>query len=176
MHFQRKRYSKPGAGFEANPQKASSAFKFSNATSSPTNFPEDSFLASAQDSETICQFSCASTGSNTERHSYLEDDDKVGPITATVQFSYQPVLADELAIEPGDKVIVQHSFDDGWAVGLHLLSRKVGAFPLACLQATPVVSQPTSHVFSPHAFARVNAAPIARRVSSQRISRFISRF
>ncbi|KAJ3339452.1 hypothetical protein HDU93_008267 [Gonapodya sp. JEL0774] len=37
---------------------------------------------------------------------------------------------DELTLKVGDRVIIREAFEDGWALGLHLTSEQVGAFPL----------------------------------------------
>ena len=34
----------------------------------------------------------------------------------------------------GDKVLVKCKFDDGWAYGMNLTSKKEGSFPLACVE------------------------------------------
>ena len=45
--------------------------------------------------------------------------------------NYQPVLADELHIVPGDRVEILHHYYDGWAYGKCLRTGIEGAFPLA---------------------------------------------
>ncbi|KAJ9062108.1 hypothetical protein DSO57_1014178 [Entomophthora muscae] len=141
----------------------------------PTSSNEEFFLANTLDSETICQHSSSSTVSNTDRQSYFEDEEKMGHLAATVHFRYQPVLADELSLELGDRVFIQHKFDDGWAIGIHMISRKAGAFPMACLQAPQPASRPTSSACSSRVFPHCTAAAIARRVSSRRPFRSASR-
>ncbi|KAJ9088369.1 hypothetical protein DSO57_1023824 [Entomophthora muscae] len=117
------------------PQKSLGSSDFKTLVT-PTSSNEEFFLANTLDSETICQHSSSSTVSNTDRQSYFEDEEKMGHLAATVHFRYQPVLADELSLDVGDRVFIQHKFDDGWAIGIHMISRKAGAFPMACLTSS----------------------------------------
>ncbi|KXS22556.1 hypothetical protein M427DRAFT_50854 [Gonapodya prolifera JEL478] len=40
------------------------------------------------------------------------------------------MVFDELTLNVGDRVLIREAFADGWAVGVHLTSDQVGAFPL----------------------------------------------
>ncbi|KAJ3041610.1 hypothetical protein HK097_002224 [Rhizophlyctis rosea] len=48
-------------------------------------------------------------------------------------FSYEAVLPDELNLEVGDMLEVRESWDDGWALGQHVRTGNVGAFPINIL-------------------------------------------
>ncbi|KAJ3026321.1 UNVERIFIED_CONTAM: Sorbin and SH3 domain-containing protein 2 [Siphonaria sp. JEL0065] len=50
-----------------------------------------------------------------------------------VIYDFAPARDDELTLRVGDRVLVQHQFDDGWAYGLDLSSNKEGNFPIDCL-------------------------------------------
>ncbi|OLY78029.1 hypothetical protein AYI68_g7930 [Smittium mucronatum] len=40
---------------------------------------------------------------------------------------------DEITLNPGDSIIVQIAFDDGWAVGKNVSTGKEGSFPMMCI-------------------------------------------
>ncbi|KAJ1547948.1 hypothetical protein HK096_008607 [Nowakowskiella sp. JEL0078] len=46
-------------------------------------------------------------------------------------------LEDEMGLNIGDIVVVEESFDDGWAVGFNTMTGKDGCFPMAC--CAPVI-------------------------------------
>ncbi len=51
--------------------------------------------------------------------------------TYVVKFAYAPALLDELALNPGDYVTIFEIFDDGWAMGKNMNTKKEGIFPMA---------------------------------------------
>jgi hypothetical protein len=51
--------------------------------------------------------------------------------TYVVKFAYSPALLDELALNPGDHVNIFEVFDDGWAMGKNMNTKKEGIFPMA---------------------------------------------
>ncbi|KAJ3295088.1 hypothetical protein HK104_003020 [Borealophlyctis nickersoniae] len=65
------------------------------------------------------------------RHSSFTED----PIgrTYNIIHAYKPVMADELELKAGDRVVVRLAYDDGYAFGTLEGSEKGGVFPLACL-------------------------------------------
>ncbi|KAJ3028075.1 UNVERIFIED_CONTAM: Sorbin and SH3 domain-containing protein 2 [Siphonaria sp. JEL0065] len=50
-----------------------------------------------------------------------------------VIYDFAPAREDELTLRVGDRILVQHQFDDGWAYGLNISSNKEGNFPVDCL-------------------------------------------
>ncbi|KAJ3042702.1 hypothetical protein HDV00_006759 [Rhizophlyctis rosea] len=60
------------------------------------------------------------------------NDDAIGK-TYNVIHPYKPVMADELELKSGDKVVLRLAYDDGYAYGTIEGSEKGGVFPLACL-------------------------------------------
>ena len=52
-----------------------------------------------------------------------------------VVYDYVPNLFDEIHLYSGDQIEVKAKFDDGWAYGLNLTSKKEGSFPLACVES-----------------------------------------
>ncbi|KAJ3048171.1 hypothetical protein HK097_010805 [Rhizophlyctis rosea] len=65
------------------------------------------------------------------RQSSLSDD-AIGK-TYNVIHPYKPVMADELELKSGDRVVLRLAYDDGYAYGTIENSEKGGVFPLACL-------------------------------------------
>ncbi|KAI9206653.1 uncharacterized protein BJ171DRAFT_597316 [Polychytrium aggregatum] len=46
---------------------------------------------------------------------------------------YYPVLDDELAVMPGDRVLVEQTFPDGWAMAKHCLLNRRGIIPMSVI-------------------------------------------
>ncbi|ORY12563.1 hypothetical protein BCR33DRAFT_368963 [Rhizoclosmatium globosum] len=57
--------------------------------------------------------------------------------TVQAKYAYQKNLADELNVQAGDDIFIQHVFDDGWIRGMNLSTRSAGTFPSLCLFQTP---------------------------------------
>ncbi|TPX48984.1 hypothetical protein CcCBS67573_g10181, partial [Chytriomyces confervae] len=53
--------------------------------------------------------------------------------TQVAVYDYVPTQSDELKVTVGDKIQVITAYDDGWAVGKNLSTKKEGLFPLDCL-------------------------------------------
>ncbi|KAI8840679.1 hypothetical protein BJ741DRAFT_595977 [Chytriomyces cf. hyalinus JEL632] len=51
---------------------------------------------------------------------------------------YSPVLDDELYIVAGDEIIVDTKYEDGWAYGHNLRTRKNGVFPVSIFEDLPM--------------------------------------
>ncbi|TPX64879.1 hypothetical protein CcCBS67573_g08284 [Chytriomyces confervae] len=51
---------------------------------------------------------------------------------------YAPVLDDELYIVAGDEIIVDTKYEDGWAYGHNLRTRKNGVFPVSIFEDLPM--------------------------------------
>jgi len=47
-------------------------------------------------------------------------------------YNYHAKLDDELELKAGDRIRVEHQYDDGWAAGINETTNKFGAFPLIC--------------------------------------------
>ncbi|KAL1924351.1 uncharacterized protein VTP21DRAFT_7386 [Calcarisporiella thermophila] len=56
--------------------------------------------------------------------------------------AYDPQMEDEIQLVPGDRLVVERVFDDGWALGIHLTTSQQGFFPMVCIM--PVVN-PIEH-------------------------------
>ncbi|KAJ3242704.1 Sorbin and SH3 domain-containing protein 1, partial [Chytriomyces hyalinus] len=48
-------------------------------------------------------------------------------------FDFKPTMGDELELRAGDKVKLKNQYDDGWAYGMNLGTKKEGLFPLDIL-------------------------------------------
>lgn len=65
--------------------------------------------------------------------SYVQhQDDNEGEIMDVI-YEYVPNLFDEIHLSVGDQVLVKIKFDDGWAYGMNMKTKKEGSFPLACV-------------------------------------------
>ncbi|ORX45146.1 hypothetical protein BCR36DRAFT_414610 [Piromyces finnis] len=51
-----------------------------------------------------------------------------------VLYDFEPSLADEMAIQAGDIVRTEETFEDGWAYGINMSTGKKGTFPMNCLE------------------------------------------
>jgi len=60
----------------------------------------------------------------------VKDNDKV--IYMVALYNYQPRKDDELELKAGDRIRVEHKYDDGWGAGINESTSKFGAFPLIC--------------------------------------------
>jgi hypothetical protein len=49
-----------------------------------------------------------------------------------IYYVLEPHLEDEVAIQPGDIMLVHKVFDDGWAAGENSKTGQTGIFPLPC--------------------------------------------
>jgi len=47
-------------------------------------------------------------------------------------YNYHAKMEDELELKAGDRIRVEHKYDDGWAAGINETTNKFGAFPLIC--------------------------------------------
>jgi hypothetical protein len=47
-------------------------------------------------------------------------------------YNYHPKMEDELELMAGDRVRVEHRYNDGWGAGINESTNKFGAFPLIC--------------------------------------------
>eukprot|EP00833_Pecoramyces_ruminatium_P001336 jgi/Orpsp1_1/1175368/evm.model.c7180000053589.1 len=47
-------------------------------------------------------------------------------------YNYHPKMEDELELKAGDRVRVEHQYNDGWGAGINESTNKFGAFPLIC--------------------------------------------
>ncbi|KAG4100293.1 hypothetical protein H8356DRAFT_1662899 [Neocallimastix lanati (nom. inval.)] len=47
-------------------------------------------------------------------------------------YNYHAKMNDELELKAGDRIRVEHKYDDGWAAGINETTNKFGAFPLIC--------------------------------------------
>lgn len=54
----------------------------------------------------------------------------------TAMYPYSAQLTDELELAPNDVIEVKQTFDDGWAVGINIITQQEGAFPLVCVVRT----------------------------------------
>ncbi|KAJ3123004.1 hypothetical protein HK098_002300 [Nowakowskiella sp. JEL0407] len=54
---------------------------------------------------------------------------------------YDANLEDELILSVGDIILVDETFDDGWATGTNLTTGQEGCFPMACCVAESVTSE-----------------------------------
>ncbi|ORZ40226.1 hypothetical protein BCR44DRAFT_1424661 [Catenaria anguillulae PL171] len=64
------------------------------------------------------------------------DPDPEGPRYYVVIRVYSPQASDELELQPGDVLLVQHLYSDGWGYAMNTTSDSTGMFPLVC--AVPV--------------------------------------
>jgi hypothetical protein len=63
---------------------------------------------------------------------FIEHEDDDAEIMNVI-YEYVPTLFDEIHLSVGDKVLVKIKFDDGWAYGMNMKTKKEGSFPLACV-------------------------------------------
>jgi len=47
-------------------------------------------------------------------------------------YNYHAKMDDELELKAGDRIRVEHKYNDGWAAGINETTNKFGAFPLVC--------------------------------------------
>jgi len=47
-------------------------------------------------------------------------------------YNYHAKMDDELELKAGDRIRVEHKYNDGWAAGINETTNKFGAFPLIC--------------------------------------------
>jgi len=47
-------------------------------------------------------------------------------------YNYHPQKEDELELRSGDRIRVEHEYEDGWGAGINETTNKFGAFPLIC--------------------------------------------
>jgi len=47
-------------------------------------------------------------------------------------YNYRPHRDDELELNSGDRIRMEHEYEDGWAAGFNETTNKFGAFPLIC--------------------------------------------
>lgn len=47
-------------------------------------------------------------------------------------YNYNATMEDELNLKKGDRIRVEHQYDDGWGAGINETTKKFGAFPLIC--------------------------------------------
>ncbi|KAK9704307.1 hypothetical protein K7432_010262 [Basidiobolus ranarum] len=106
---------------------------------------------------------CPNTNNTEPTTSTLRLNSTASSVSECVcEFAYIPTLPDELAIDPGDSILVLWVFDDGWAVGRNITRGGEGAFPLACVvRKVDSANCSTTSVFG-------NGFP--RRTSSKRVS------
>lgn len=71
------------------------------------------------------------------------------PEVMRVVYDYVPNLFDEIHLYAGDQIEVKAKFDDGWAYGLNLTSKKEGSFPLACVESLSGIKGASSVASSP---------------------------
>ncbi|KAJ3169334.1 hypothetical protein HK101_011491, partial [Irineochytrium annulatum] len=64
----------------------------------------------------------------------------------TVITAYNPQMEDEVLLQPGEMVILETIYNDGWARGTNQTSNMFGYLPMACLEP---VDQPAVSVFDP---------------------------
>lgn len=73
---------------------------------------------------------------------------------ATVLFGFSPEQNDEIALRPGDQLILMQAYDDGWGFGINISTQQEGLFPLDCLDgyadpsSAPTKKQRLSSVYS----------------------------
>ncbi|KAJ3068922.1 hypothetical protein HDU98_007961 [Podochytrium sp. JEL0797] len=75
---------------------------------------------------------------------------------------------DELALHPGDLIVLTHQYPDGWGFGFNRYTNQQGAFPLTCLakeQPTPPPPPPT-----PTALPRLPSTTASSISSSPRLN------
>jgi hypothetical protein len=80
-----------------------------------------------------------------------------------VVHSHKSNQTDELELKKNATVYMVHAFDDGWALGVDIVSGKQGAFPLVCCQF--VDGEQESNFISPSSPTQLNDN-IGRRMSS----------
>jgi hypothetical protein len=85
------------------------------------------------------------------------------PEVMRVIYDYVPNLFDEIHLYAGDQIEVKAKFDDGWAYGLNLTSKKEGSFPLACVESLSGLKGDSSVASSPSKNSNSN---IRQRASS----------
>lgn len=65
------------------------------------------------------------------------NDDYGAPVqtaeTVEVLWDYQAERDDEIDLNVGDTVILKCKFDDGWAFGFNVITKREGSFPMACV-------------------------------------------
>ncbi|KAI8618260.1 hypothetical protein BC830DRAFT_964281 [Chytriomyces sp. MP71] len=76
---------------------------------------------------------------------------------------FAPQMPDELALRIGDKVKLKTQYDDGWAFGQSLTSKKEGLFPLDCLASfnTSQGAGATDKKFKQRASSLMDVPPVA---------------
>ena len=136
------------------------AFSFPAKASSPTNTStmnmksNSNFKRSSAFSISSFQSSLSSVGrlsiSNSRRSSIASVGSTVENIgkKRRVLQTYTPILPDELVIQPGDKVVLIHSFDDGWCV----VGRKLKSTgkPLSSTNPNPFTRTANQHLPNAH--------------------------
>ncbi|KAI8618146.1 hypothetical protein BC830DRAFT_1110213 [Chytriomyces sp. MP71] len=73
----------------------------------------------------------ASRSRSTEREATPQEKLDGKLVKAVKRFA--PQMDDELAMEVGDTILVEASFEDNWAVGTNQVTDEYGAFPLHCV-------------------------------------------
>jgi len=78
-------------------------------------------------------------------------------------YNYHPQKEDELELRSGDRVRVEHEYEDGWGAGINETTNKFGAFPLICC-STNISNNEES--LPKRSRSRVTASSNAKRRSS----------
>ncbi|KAL6621666.1 hypothetical protein LY90DRAFT_519425 [Neocallimastix californiae] len=58
--------------------------------------------------------------------------DNVNVVYMIALYNYHPKMEDELELTAGDRVRVEHQYNDGWGAGINENTQKFGTFPLIC--------------------------------------------
>ncbi|KAJ3081863.1 Sorbin and SH3 domain-containing protein 2 [Rhizoclosmatium hyalinum] len=66
----------------------------------------------------------------------------------TVLYAFQPQQHDELTLRVGDRVVIEHEYDDGWAQGFNQTTNASGLFPLDCLAGNNTNAQAANSKFN----------------------------
>jgi len=56
-------------------------------------------------------------------------------------YNYHPRREDELELKCGDRIRVEHEYEDGWGAGLNENTNKFGAFPMICCSTNVTTNQ-----------------------------------
>ncbi|CAG8452605.1 6850_t:CDS:2 [Funneliformis caledonium] len=90
--------------------------------------------------------STSATAWEQQNSAYEKMDEETKPLGSyTVIATYTPALADELDIQPGDKVTILVEYDDGWVQGINeTRGGAKGVFPRHCVDMNTVLNNKRS--------------------------------
>jgi hypothetical protein len=81
----------------------------------------------------VSAYLCMKRSKKNDTQPFIEHQDADDAEITEVIYEYVPNLFDEIHLSVGDKVLVKIKFDDGWAYGMNMKTKKEGSFPLACV-------------------------------------------